>query len=267
MGTNAIPFLTAQAERRAFGWCNYYFGFYPRIPTILRNVLPEPGLPGAEIRHAALQALRMLDVADKQVYRVALAALKDKDFTILQDATEMLARQSMLDPELSAMLSAALLKPGLGSSNAIDLIQQYHLRGTIAIEALERALQDNDIQVRGKAVLELTDIGPKAERVIPVLLKGLQDPDTYVRCRTCEALEAIRGIPREVIPALTASLGCSDELVRAKAAEALGAYGAEAKPALPNLLQLAQDADRFESYYARKALKRIDPETASKAWR
>jgi HEAT repeat protein len=107
-------------------------------------------------------------------------------------------------------------------------------------------------------------IGRPASNAVPVLLRAVDDRDGEVRRGAIFALGQIRAEPAEVVPALIASLqdpySSRGSPNRVLAAQALGGYGVQAKPAVPALLQMANDPREFlASFTAEQSLKSIDP--------
>ena len=68
-----------------------------------------------------------------------------------------------------------------------------------------------------------------------------------------------------MLPVLTAALTDENLYVRRDAARAWGAFGAEAREAVPALLERLSDKEPSVRKAAADALKKIDPEAAAKA--
>jgi HEAT repeat protein len=85
----------------------------------------------------------------------------------------------------------------------------------------------------------LVGLGPKARSAVPSLVTGLKDPRQVVRAHSASALGKIGGPEvRAVLPALMAALNDEDHVVRYHAAVAVAQYGAEAKAAVPRIVEL-----------------------------
>ncbi|HIO09361.1 TPA: hypothetical protein EYN09_20810, partial [Candidatus Poribacteria bacterium] len=108
-----------------------------------------------------------------------------------------------------------------------------------AVSALIQALQDQNPEVRGDAVQALGSIGSGAEDAVPALIQTLQDQDPSIRQSVALALGQI-GTPEAIkvaVLALIQTLQDQDAEVRGDAVQALGKIGAEAKDAVPALIQ------------------------------
>lgn len=93
----------------------------------------------------------------------------------------------------------------------------------------------------------------------------MRDADTHVRIGSVVSLGGLGRLkPQAVLPELIAAVGDSNVAVRIYAADALGRLGSDARPAIPELLKVADGLDRIASGRARDAIGRIDPETAAK---
>ena len=143
-----------------------------------------------------------------------------------------------------------------------------------AIQALTRALDDVDVQVRRAAVQALAEVGIGSEAAVPGLVTALADDDWVVRRRAALAFEAVPGAgaidairellqnesadvrtsaalaasglaPHSIdaLPELVDALAADDWQLRAAAAHALGALGPGAEDALPALAHALRDRD------------------------
>jgi hypothetical protein len=139
--------------------------------------------------------------------------------------------------------------------------------------------QNKSPNSRDSAIGALGDIGPSAREAIPWLLPFVTNA-VVVRADAETALVAIAALgrihadPTRVVPVLITALSNPSHVVRLRAIEALQAFGQEAQAALLALLKVYnahEDSSgyagpRFDlSASAAKAIKAIDPETASKA--
>jgi HEAT repeat protein len=193
-----------------------------------------------------------------------LEATRDPDPSVRGYAVKALNEISYGDAEVRKTLEG-LIRPAMPHAITIQLIAQYHLSSSNAVQTLIGILNDGSITNRNEAIYLLKEIGPKAQTATPALLKTLKHPDRYLRAKSCATLAAVKGEPTQVVPFLVDALHDPDSFVRANAAEALGLYGAKAKYAIPQLLAMKETTNRLENYCVQKALKQIDPETATKA--
>jgi HEAT repeat protein len=105
-----------------------------------------------------------------------------------------------------------------------------------AVPALAARLADDAAGVRAAAAAALGEIGPRAQPALPALADVLQDA-TPVRNA---ALRALAQIGSPSVPILRAGLRSRKTATRSGCAFALGVLGAEAEPAVPELVQLVQ---------------------------
>jgi HEAT repeat protein len=126
------------------------------------------------------------------------------------------------------------------------------------VPPLIEALDDDDPEVRRYAAHGLSVIGPPAESAIPKLIERLDDP--WMRYMAARALGAIGPAARRSIPRLVTALRAEHSLARSEMAVALGLFGAEAAPAVPDLLALSNDPDATVQRSAVGALMNIDPD-------
>jgi HEAT repeat protein len=101
--------------------------------------------------------------------------------------------------------------------------------------------------------------------ILPLLIRCLDDPNPRVRVQTARSLgriaERYRLQPAIVVPALTHCLRADSPIaLRRSAAKALGNYGAQAREAVPQLLQMTNDPVYFVRTAVTNALMKIDPE-------
>jgi HEAT repeat protein len=105
----------------------------------------------------------------------------------------------------------------------------------------------------------LGECGPAAQSTIPAVSKLLKDPDGDVRVAAAEAL--LKMAPdapgNDALGTLRDALRSRDLLTRVRAAEALGGRGAQAKDALPALLEAVQDGEPEVRQAAQAAIQKV----------
>lgn len=151
-------------------------------------------------------------------------------------------------------------------------IRQLGLKGLAEIAApaktvvptLEKALVTKNGNLDLNVAETLVRIDPtRVTRVVELLGK-----DFEVEGATAQTLASIgKAAPKEMVPALVALLKESKQDYRYQrdAAIALGEMGADARAAVPDLIEMAKDAKAPLKRQAIFALKKIDPDAATKA--
>ena len=139
-----------------------------------------------------------------------------------------------------------------------------------SVPALTALLNDADPEVRHAALFALRYLGPEAADTQQWLIKCLKDPRFTMQGDAMLVLSELRQNPERAIPILVKFLDESKNtqnslMTCANAIWLLGQFGPEAKPAVPSLLRLLDDAHEGIRFYATNALNQIDPEAAAKA--
>jgi hypothetical protein len=125
---------------------------------------------------------------------------------------------------------------------------------TSEIEQLVQQLGDGKFRMREQAMQKLIKIGKPA---VPALRIALQTTkDLEVRMRARKALQAIQTSLEYLIDELKGG----DATAQAEAAETLGRMGADAKAAIPILVEMIKGKDERKRELAASALAGIDPE-------
>jgi len=112
----------------------------------------------------------------------------------------------------------------------------------------------------------IATLGADADPAVPLLLSGLHSTNQTMVQQALYAVARLQRRPDLCVPALAAMLECPDPNVRYQSLLALGAFGAEAKPAVPQILRLIQHSTQWQwvQWEATNALTAIDPEAAAK---
>ena len=153
---------------------------------------------------------------------------------------------------------AASDSPGALATQALGLIAA---EGNVdAIAFLARLVADPAASVASDASWMLVRMGPKARPAVPALVQGLKDRRQVVRAMSAMALGKIGGPDvRAVLPTLIASLNDTNQAVEFQIVEAVAQYGAEAKAAVPKIVELL-----WKSFHPDLAISlgRIGPDAA-----
>lgn len=136
--------------------------------------------------------------------------------------------------------------------------------GALAVPALIKIYEQNiSDDSRWGAAYSLGAIGPPAKIAVPKLLKWLAAKPESVDL--LEPLGDIHADPDLVVPVMIEYLTHRWPLARRLASQGLGAFGAEAKEAVPAVVELLNDPDEGVRRAAGNALLQIDPEAAARA--
>ncbi len=260
IGTNAIPALLEMLQEKdsplKLKWIallQKQHLFKPPQRAMWRNYQAAKGFEalGATASNAVPTLV--------QVYRMKISEISQEETLVALGAIGPAA-----SPAATPVLQDALtnLDDRLRSS-AVMAIDQIHSQPEVFVPALINALKDSDAGVRHWAAMALAKYGAAAKPAVPALIAILNDPDPYVRVEAANALKSID--PVAAMPALINALKDSYGLVRALSAIALARYGPAAKPAVPALIALLNDADPGVRVEAASALKAIDPVAAANA--
>jgi HEAT repeat protein len=227
---------------------------WPPVGPRALEVLEEFGCDSTAV--AALADL-MGKEPDKDVWpdpRRRVAAILGHAGPIAKKAVPVL-RAALKNPDAWFRISAAEALAKIGSHPE-------------AIQALIRTMEDSNDNWRGVAANALGRIGPKARVALPALRQALlrKDDDarpavalTIWRLQKSAKDHKIAGVDRaSAVAALIGMAGQDDgRNVQYEALEALATLGAEARPAVPVLIDMVQDQDRARRSLAVAALAAI----------
>ena len=195
-----------------------------------------------------------------------LDALQNEDEKIRLNAAYRLGRIGVsVVPTLKQALH--------GSSESIRNYAGYalSLTGAPAVPTLIDALQTTDDSVRATAAYSLADMGEVAQEAIPALTRAAKDSSEWVRRHAVEGLGLIgQQVAEETdldetVQVLTDALRDDYYWVRDNAARALAKLGPLAEPAMPVLVPLLEDENRYVRFHAALALKQIETREAQDA--
>jgi hypothetical protein len=230
IGTNAVPYLLELLQHRE-----------PRLLSDLRD-----------FSHRTKTLLRM-----RADYEFAWVAVVEKD---MQLSAAFAALGPSAKPAFPA-LTNLLLRPETTSVSASALARI----GPEAFAPLTHALESPHREVRAAAAGALGAMPGDLATILPALRKALADSDKSVRINAVIALGQIAETkPEAVLDDLIHGLRDTSPSVKIFAADSLARLGKGGRPAVPELVNMAEGLDRLASGKAVSALKQIDPETAAK---
>lgn len=249
----------------------------------------------APSREAALRALYVVKPHDDrtQVTALLIEALKDPQPLVRGKAAATLKLAAPGDAAVVEPLSAILVDTDATVRLATAESLEAWANLDAAAEALRRAIDDTNVEVRSAAALGLLKrtrppraealkrladglgsdatradlaqaIGSADASAIPQVLTALNDPAPAVRAIAAGALgELALRTPRsaEAAIALGRLLDDPEPAVRVAVAESLSRFGKPARDlegVVPSLRRASESADHATSAYARAALKLVD---------
>jgi HEAT repeat protein len=207
------------------------------VPPLL-TVLADNNLAG---RVEAARALGLIGPAAKEAIeplKKRLMAAGDKESELAKAAGQALGN---IGPAAVPALSEALRAPHeQGRKHAVEALGKI---GGPAVQVLMAAARANDADLRREAVVQLARLGGTDARVVPVVANALQDEDSQVRVRAIIGLKTMGKAALPAAPALVAALGDTTDggLVQDYAAAALITCRPDPKVILPGLRPLLKD--------------------------
>jgi HEAT repeat protein len=150
-------------------------------------------------------------------------------------------------------MAETLGRPGPGAAAADE-----------AVEALTQ-LVSTKAGVREEATIALGDIGPPAKQAVPALRQLLEDDELEVRAAAVRALWRI-GTRDHTVVAAAVQLAERHPRTIADLGDTLAAMGPRANAAVPVLLGALRHEATDLYLAAARALERIDPDAADRAW-
>jgi hypothetical protein len=139
---------------------------------------------------------------------------------------------------------------------AAGALEQIGPKARTAVTQLILALQDDNALVREVAIGALGKIGADPERVVAALRPLLKGKE---RLAVLKALRSFRADAKDAIPELLETLKDPDLEVRCDSAEAIGDMGAAGAPGVDGLLGLLRDKEDKARAHACEALGEIGP--------
>jgi HEAT repeat protein len=287
MGPDVVPVLVVALTNRSDDICAGAAEALGRLGPKAKAAIPDLiyALNNRDaVRETVFAALARVGPKDKAPIPDLIYAL-DREDSPRAKAIEALAR---VGPDAVPLLIEAL-SADYGeddeftnrsySSGAAAALGKMGTRARAAIPALIKALQDQPEGLRRRAAEALGEMGPEAKTAVPALIQTLQNQEDRAREEAVEALGKIGPEAAPAVPALVKLLktkkafveeGSSEEErkkrqwwhddVRAKAATALGRIGAEAKAAVPALVDALKEERNDIGGQAAEALGRFGPD-------
>lgn len=242
------------------------------IPSLLRGVTNTDD----RVRESAISALCWIHSESDLVVRALTKALSDPAQGVqLEAAKGLVSFGANVKAAIPVLLDLAADRDETVRSEVMWVLRRTHEEPQVVVPVLVNALSDSSVFVRARAAQALGAFGTNAIPAVPLLLELAAETNETVRDLAVVALGEIHSEPQLVVPMLTGVLSDPKDWIRANAAEGLGNFGTNAIPAIPALLELyfseqnrppRTRTDMPDTIgMVRESLKKIDPETATKA--
>lgn len=224
IGSNAVPFLIKRLRTVEDPAHRAYRKAYDALPGSIARLIPKPKDYDSIRVHATTAMACIGDSSGAEAVDSLLQTLKEPNLpVILRVHVEQALAMLLMD---SRKLRATILEIS-NQEFAIQLIDQYYLRGTDMALVLARATASTNESVRARAFRNLKRLGQDAGPAVEILVKNLSQTDREIRYQSASTLAAIGTAARSAIPALSKAANDSDELVRNAAIRALTSVAPE----------------------------------------
>jgi HEAT repeat protein len=200
---------------------------------------------------------------DKEVGAALVDFLERSDFIHRLYAADALSK---VDPELAAKKATPVLEGMLsqghaGRPRALAVLLRLEKDNRRVLDAIRDGLKDPAEHNRIQVIDALAQLGPDAAKALPDVRDALKDTSPMVRNRAALAVWMIgKECKDEAVGVLLGVLKKEQGVARTGAINALTTMGADAKKAVPDLLEVRADRDASLRSIATEAVKKIDPE-------
>jgi HEAT repeat protein len=225
-------------------------------------VVEEKGLPSWP-QYTALDLLGEWGKESKEATAALLEALINSNPQCRLYAADALLK---VDPDLARKKAPPLLEkllsqlPPIRAQAATALIR-LDPDNRAAWDSVRETLRDPGESSRMAMIDALGQMGADARKALPDIREALKDSSPVVRNRAALALWLIdKDTKDEALAVLLAVLKKEVGFQRMGAVNALAAMGADAKKALPDLLEARSDRDYGVRNASTEAVKKIDPD-------
>jgi HEAT repeats/PBS lyase HEAT-like repeat len=267
IGPKAVPYVGARLRKDNSWTARHYRDTWPRMPMLLKRVLPKPREPLPEV--VAVNAFT--DIGPAAIPLLSHLC-KDPCPSVRSSATWALGalqRRGYGDEiSISSLVSSLTDQDAHVRRQTADTLGGFGPKAAAAVLGLVERLKDDDkgtepgsvVLVRAAAARSLERIGPSAKAAVPALSSLAQDPDLYTHMEARIALWRIER--RNVLPALLEDLARTADPSKWEILEVLAQMGSGAKSAAEAIRSNLSSRNPEVRQRAAEALWRIDPEEA-----
>jgi HEAT repeat protein len=231
----------------------------PRAEVSLKHALLQVGRSLDSERLRLVKALLSMGPAAAPAAPLLLRLLNDPDLWIPTRAMVALTRIGPAAPEvLPALLRIAQSRsePPALIGGAIEALTRFGLETEGVVETIADVLLDQE-KMRSDVARILGEMGPGARAAVPALQAAFEQEAGTTRAELGQALARV--LPRDAaLPFLIRTLGLDDHSASMALWE-LRPWGSEAAPAVPAILRVLSEGDRWLRREAAGTLGEIGP--------
>jgi HEAT repeat protein/lysophospholipase L1-like esterase len=200
----------------------------PKAKDAADGLLDAVGDVDPGVRQAAMAALPKLGIKTQQAVSVLVEALHDDSWLVRQAAAKTLGQMgSEAIYAMDGLVEALTDEERLVRSAALKSMEQLDPDSvsSVVMPKLIGMVDDEDPQVRRRAVVALSGIGTSVEPMVEALMGALGDPDEGVRIEAILALGRLDPVAEDSVASLMGLLEDDSGAVRMAAVTALGSIG------------------------------------------
>jgi len=275
IGTNGFPtlfrLLQAEDSRLALKLGKLFGRFEVSkrfiVPAQNRNNLAMKGfiILGGDAKAAVPDLVRILEDSDSAKIRGNAAYALGNIGPAANDALPALIRSVTSTNRPADGHPWTAFRQNGPEPAAITALGKIHAEPAVVIPLLLLCMSNTNGVVAYVAMTAIGEFGSDAQQAIPTLISEATNGASRLRFKAMETLAEIHAQPDVVVPMLTVLSSSTNINRRIYSLRSLGGFGADAKPALSNVLTLAQDSNDLVKAAALEAASKIDPDTARSA--
>src|SRR5215471_1196646 len=254
LGTNAAIFLETELRRNDFRLAGSYAQLFPKMPAILRRILPRPADPSAEVRRDAAVALAAVGTnawPAKAAFLNALERATLGDWNYYRLAFSRIGFEEVTwDPILEH-----LRRKG-NEYDALDLIGNTRSQTFTAFRIVTNAFSSMNQQVVSAAFYQASEFAGREEQVVRALVVAFQKRIQFDYAAM--ALKMMGERAKSALPDMIEGLKDREESVRYEAARILETIGTNAMPAIEALRRATNDSSVMVQRASKRTLEALE---------